>query len=282
VTIFTPARAQEHRMTAVRTLAFAVLCCFALAACDREPTFDASSLPAYQKSLSAIKARLSGQDQHKLELALLTLAAGSAADYTAFALANPSKAADFEALDGVANPLIFLDRMRPRIEGRSAAAVIRKVAEDIDYEISRTESQSRGAEKELTAFVIDNPRYVWDRTKRSNELSAHFSVYNGSRTPISRIYLSGVLTAPEFKTPLAVGAFSYRFSSPLQPGAQQQVTVALVAPGAWTVKQLESTYDADLKLKVSNIDDAGGQRLLAINVDILDTLRRKRDVLRGG
>ena len=48
------------------------------------------------------------------------------------------------------------------------------------------------------------------------------------------------------------------------------------------MKQLDSTYDADLKLKVSNIDDAGGQRLLAINADILDTLRRKRDVLRGG
>ena len=269
-------------MTSVRALCFAVLCCFALAACDREPTFDASSLPAYQKSLGEIKARLSGADQHKLELALLTLAVGGAADYTAFALANPSKAADFAALDGVANPLIFLDRMRPGIEGRSAAAVIRKAAEDIDYEISRTESRSQGAEKELKAFVIDNPGCDWDRTRRSNVLTVHFSVYNGSRIAISRIYLSGALAAPEFKTPLSVGTISYRFPGPLQPGAQQQVTVALAVPGAWTVKQLDSTYDADLKLKVSNIDDAGGQRLLAINADILDTLRRKRDVLRGG
>ena len=99
-------------MTAVRTLCFAVVCCLALAACDREPTFDASSLPAYQKSLTAINARLSVQDRQKLQLALLTLAAGGGADYTAFALANPSSIANMEALDGIANPLIFLDRSR--------------------------------------------------------------------------------------------------------------------------------------------------------------------------
>jgi hypothetical protein len=269
-------------MTAVRTLCFAVLCCFALAACDIEPTFDASSLPAYQKSLSEIKTRLSAEDQRKLQLALLTLAAGGAADYTAFALANPSSIANMEALDGVANPLILLDRMRPRIEGRSAAAVIRNVANDLDYAISRAEAQSSGAEKELAALIIENPRYRWDRSKGNSRRTAEFSVYNGSTMPISRIYLSGELTTPGRKTPLAVGGLIYRFGNPLQPGAQQQVSVDLGTPGDWTAKQLETVYDADLKLKVSNIDDANGRRLLAVNTDVLDTLRHKRAVLRGG
>jgi hypothetical protein len=35
-------------------------------------------------------------------------------------------------------------------------------------------------------------------------------------------------------------------------------------------------------LKVSNIDDASGKRLFAINVGWLDVMRKKRDVLRGG
>jgi hypothetical protein len=269
-------------MTAVRTLCLALVCCLALAACDHEPAFDASSLPAYQKSLTAIKARLSAQDQQKLQLALLTLAAGGDADYTAFALANPSSIANMEALDGVANPLIFLDRMRPMIEGRSAAAVIRHVAEGLDYAISRAEAQTKGAEKELAAFVIENPRYRWDRGRGNREPTAEFSVYNGGTVPISRIYLSGELTAPGLKTPLAMGGLNYRFGNPLQPGAQQQVTVNLGMPGNWTAKQLETVYDADLKLKVSNIDDASGRRLLAVNTDVLDTLRRKRAVLRGG
>jgi hypothetical protein len=269
-------------MTAVRTLCLAVVCCLALAACDHEPAFDASSLPAYQKSLTAIKARLSARDQQKLQLALLTLAAGGDADYTAFALANPSSIANMEALDGVANPLIFLDRMRPMIEGRSAAAVIRHVAEGLDYAISRAEAQTKGAEKELAAFVIENPRYRWDRGRGNREPTAEFSVYNGGTVPISRIYLSGELTAPGLKTPLAMGGLNYRFGNPLQPGAQQQVTVNLGMPGNWTAKQLETVYDADLKLKVSNIDDASGQRLLVVNTDVLDTMRRKRAVLRGG
>ena len=64
---------------------FAMLCCLALAACDHEPTFDASSLAAYQKSLSEITARLNAEDKHKLQIALLTLAAGNSADYTPFA-----------------------------------------------------------------------------------------------------------------------------------------------------------------------------------------------------
>jgi hypothetical protein len=55
-----------------------------------------------------------------------------------------------------------------------------------------------------------------------------------------------------------------------------------IAEGDWTAKQLETVYDADLKLKVSNIGDASGRRLLAVNSDVLDTLRRKRAVLRGG
>jgi hypothetical protein len=43
-------------------------------------------LPPYQRSLSDIKARLGAGDWH-LQLALLTLAAGEGAYYTAFAIA---------------------------------------------------------------------------------------------------------------------------------------------------------------------------------------------------
>jgi hypothetical protein len=268
-------------MIAMRLPVFAILFCFGLAACDSAPIFDASSLPAYQKSLAVINARLSAQDQHKLQLALLTLTAGSAADYTAFALANPSSIANIETLDGVANPLLFLDRMRPNIEGRTAASVIRHVAADLDYAVSRAETQTNGAAKVLAAIVIEHPQFYWDRGKHGGQPTAQFSVYNGSPNPISGIYLSCTLTIPGRGTPLAVGGVSYRFQNPLQPGSQQQVTVYLGSPGEWTTKQLENVYDADFTLKVSNIDDASGKRLLAINTDVLDTLRRKRDTLRG-
>ena len=61
-------------MNILRMLSFAVSCCLALAACHREPTFDASSLPAYQRSLSKIEASLSAADQDRLKIALAALA----------------------------------------------------------------------------------------------------------------------------------------------------------------------------------------------------------------
>jgi hypothetical protein len=269
-------------MTAMRISYFAVVCCLALAACDHQPTFDASSLPAYQKSLGEIKARLSGNDQHKLQIALMTLVAGSTADFSAFAEANPPAVVNFESLDGFANPLAFLDRMRPAIQGKSAASVIRHVADDLDFAISRAQEQANGgAEKALAAFVIEHARFSWDRRNRNIQPIVEFSVYNGSRNSISAIYLSSELTTPDRDMPLVMGDVNYRFVNPLQPGAQQEVKVFLVVPGPWMAKQLETAYDRELKLKVSNIDDSNGKRLLSINIGRLDVMRKKRDALRA-
>jgi hypothetical protein len=265
----------------MRIASFAVLVCLALAACDSEPTFDASSVPAYQKSLSAIKARLSENDQHKLQLALLTLAAGSSAEYTAYALAIPDAPVNIEALDGVANSLNLLDRMRPSIAGKTAAAVIREVADDLDFAIARTEGQADGAEKTLVAFIIEHPRYSWNRGSRPVAAKLDFSIYNGSKQPISGVLVTATLTTRDHDAPLVAGDVIYRFAAPLQPGVQQPVEVSLRAPGPWTEKQIDTAGDTTLSLKVSNVFRANGARLLAVNAGWLDVMRKKRDFLRG-
>lgn len=263
----------------MRMWCLAALGALALAACDREPTFNASSLPAYQKSLGTITARLNEKDRHKLQVALMTLAAGTSADYSAFALADPDRVANLETLDGIANPLTFLDRMRSRIDGRTAAAVIRRVADDLDDAIGAAERQRGGAEKAMAAFVVENARFSWNDS--NDRPSVEFSVYNGSNNPISTIYLTGALTAPDLDGPLTETDFSYHFDTPLSPGVQQEVKVNLPAPGPWMKKQLESEYDCDFKVKVSNVGGADGRRLLPINIGWLDVMRKKRDLLRG-
>ena len=116
------ARSLKNRFPAAKAPCAAVLCCLALAACDSEPLFDASSVPAYQKSLDAINARLNLQDRNRLKIALVTLAAGGTAEFTRAGL--PRVPANIAALESVANPTPLLDRMRPTIEGKTAAAVI--------------------------------------------------------------------------------------------------------------------------------------------------------------
>jgi len=295
-----------------------VLCCLALAACDHEPTFDASSLPAYQKSLSEITAQLSAPDQRKLEIALLTLAAGNAADTSALQSANPGSLAVLASLNGVANPLTYFDRIRPRINGRSAAGVIRLVTSELEAQISLTESQLAGVEKLLDPVVIEHPRYYWSDGRVQSEPIAgvrvlsqraggvriviqpadskvqrqpntgskvpgqptvEFSVYNGTKNVISRIYISGVLTTHDRPTPWARGLIIHSFERGLQPG--EQVPVVIKATGAWADIRLATLYDAEVTLKVVNIENTNGERLVPLNLDALEAMRQKRDALRA-
>jgi hypothetical protein len=301
-----------------------VLCCLALAACDHAPAFDASSLPAYQKSFGEITAQLSAQDQRKLEIALLTLAAGNAADTSALQAANPGSLAVLASLNGVANPQIYLDRLRPKINGRSAAGVIRLVASELDTQISLAESQLAGAEKLLGPVVIEHPRYYWNDGRVQRELSQpttgvriviqsgtgvrvlskpnaggrvqsepptaskgpgqptiEFSIYNGSKNVISRIYVSGVLTTHDRPTPWAKGIIIHSFERGLQPGEQVPVVIKATGNNSWTDIRLATLYDADFTLKVINVENTNGERLVPLNLEVLEAMRQKRDALRA-
>jgi hypothetical protein len=301
---------------------FVVLCCLALAACDHAPAFDASSLPAYQKSFGEITAQLSVQDQRKLEIALLTLAAGNAADTNALQSANPGSLAVLASLNGVANPQIYLDRLRPKINGRSAAGVIRLVAAELDAQISLAESQLAGAEKLLGPVVIEHPRYYWNdgrvqsqpttgvrvliqptttgvriQSQRNpgggvqgqppavgrgpGQPTIEFSIYNGSKNVISRIYVSGVLTTHDRPTPWAKGIIIHSFERGLQPGEQVPVVIKATGNNSWTDIRLATLYDADFTLKVINVENTNGERLVPLNLEVLEAMRQKRDALRA-
>jgi len=274
------ARSLKNRFPAANALVAAALCCFAVAACDSEPVFDTSSVPAYQKSFGVIDARLNEQDRNRLKIALRTLAAGGAAEFTL--LARPGGQAHIEALEGVANPTIVLDRMRPKIEGKTAAAVIRTVVADLDAAIARTEGQlgSADADKTLSKIVIENERYHWEQTGMSEHATVQFSIYNGSAKAISHVFLSGVLASRGRAAPWATGALDYGFFPALQPGTQQQVKI-FIGRGAFADSELERVYDAFLTLKVTNADDTSGRRLLIVNSDLIESMRMERLALRG-
>ena len=124
---------------------------------------------------------------------MLTLALGNTAQSNVLQSASPDALNNLATLATVADPLRYLDRVRPAIGDRSASEVKRRVASDLDSEISRNDARSAAAYKLLTAVTIDHPRYYWDR--RRNLPTIEFSVYNGSKSALSRIYASEVLTS---------------------------------------------------------------------------------------
>jgi len=206
------ARSLKNRFPAAKALGAAVLgaaalCCLALAACDSEPLFDTSSVPAYQKSLDAIEARLNMQDRNRLKIALRTLAVGGALEFSQ--TGRPKAQENIAALEGVANPTLLLDRMRPKIEGKTAAAVIRIVVANIDAEIARTEGQLGGDDKTLSKIVIENERYYWERNGNFEHASVQFSIYNGSAKAISHVFASGVLASRGRAAPWAMPPRSF-------------------------------------------------------------------------
>ena len=274
------ARSLKNRFPAATALAAAALCCLALAACDPEPQFDASSVPAYQKSLDAINAKLNVQERNRLKIALVTLAVGGATEFTRAGLLRVP--ADIAALEGVANPKIVLDRMRPTIEGKTAAAVIGIVVADIDAEIARAEGHvgNADADKTLSKIVIENERYEWDRTGRPDRATVKFSIYNGGAKAISRVYLGAVLSSRGRAAPWATGALFHSFYPALQPGTQQQAII-LITSGELADTELKRVYDANLTLKVTNADDTAGRKVLVFNSDLIEAMRMERLVLRG-
>ena len=107
-----------------------------------------------------------------------------------------------------------------------------------------------------------------------------FSVYNGSKNVISRIYVSGVLTTHDRPTPWAKGIIIHSFERGLQPGEQVPVVIKATGNNSWTDIRLATLYDADFTLKIINIENTNGERLVPLNLDALEAMRQKRDALR--
>jgi hypothetical protein len=63
------------------------------------------------------------------------------------------------------------------------------VTSELDAQISQAESQLAGVERLLAPVVIDHPRYYWTGGKAQSHPAIEFSVNNGSKNAISRIYV---------------------------------------------------------------------------------------------
>jgi len=250
----------------------AILCCFLLAACIFEPAFDTSSWEAFQKSSDAVRAKLSNEDLRRLEIALKYLLLEGAQRVDGQMLSNVVAREGFPTLQ------VTLARLGPKINGKSAAAIIQDLSIKLDAEIAQIESRMRNADGVLAAVEVGSPTYYWRRSGYINKPVIEFTVYNGGKVPISRVFLGSVLTTPNRSIPWVSQGLTLSFKGGLEPREKKQMKFE-PTNGEWADKSLSDLTNAELKLTVINYEDASGEKVIAIDSNSLEVRRKVRSLL---
>jgi uncharacterized protein DUF6694 len=255
----------------MRLPSLVILCCL-LSGCGFDPTFDMSSWDTFQQSSSTIKAKLSNDELRHLEAALRYLL------YDGVQVSDEPVLTNVVASVGLANPNGVLYRLAPKIDGRSAAGVVQNLRIRLDTEIAEAEARLRNDGAALGAIEIGSPIYYWRRSGFLEQPVIEFSVFNAGKTPISRVYVSAVLTTPNRSIPWVKQGFLRSFKGGLEPREKQQITYE-PRNTEWNDKQLRDLYKAELKVAVVNLEYTNGQRMIVVDSDLLDYKRRVRAAL---
>jgi hypothetical protein len=256
----------------VKRLGLTILCFFLLSGCVFDPAFDTTNWQTYQDSLAAVKAKLSNDDLRRLDTALKYLAIESILK----AEADVKMASNIGAVESRLTPVVMFTQLQPRINGKSAAAVIKDLSLKLDTEIARAEGRLDTGSA-AGAIEISSAEYYWKRNGRLEQPTIEFAVFNGSKAPISRIYFRFALTTPNRSIPWAKQDFIQTFKGGLEPREKRRLS--LLAYGDWIDPQLKNLPNAELKVDVLNFEDANGQRMVGIDRGSLELKRNVRAAL---
>jgi hypothetical protein len=256
----------------LKRLNLAILFCLLLSGCIFDPAFDMSSWETYQASLASVRAKLGDDDLRRLDIALRYLA-----------VENILKDADIPMVSNIGaaisslNPRGMFIQLRPKISGKSSARIIRDLSVRLDAEISQAEARLQNKEKAATAIEVTAPGYYWKRNGRIEQPAIEFAVFNGGKSPISRIHFRLALVTPNRSIPWARQDYIENFKGGLEPREKRQLS--LQPRGDWIDPQLKYLPDAKLKVDILNYEDADGTRMISIDRESLELKRKIRAAL---
>jgi hypothetical protein len=265
---------RPHPGKTMKRLSIAILCCFLLAGCVFDPVFDTSSWEAYQRSSVAIRAKLGNDDLRRLDIALkyLTMESMPRIEFNGPLLSNASLRGN------LVNPIVVLGLLGPRIKGKSASALIKDLSIRLDAEILQTEARLQSVESVSEAVEVSSSGYYWKKSGYLEQPVIEFSVRNGGKSAISRIYFRLALTSPGRSIPWAKQDFVQTFKGGLEPREKQQLNLQ-PRTAEWSDPQLKVLPNAELKVTVVNFEDATGEKVIAVDSDNLDLKRKVRAAL---
>jgi hypothetical protein len=258
----------------MKRLSLAIVCCFLLAGCIFDPVFDTSSWDAYQRSSAAIRARLGNDDLRRLDIALKYLVAES----TPRIEAGGPMLSNVAVRSNLFNPDAVLARLAPRINGRSAAALIKDLSIRLDAEIEQTAAMLQTVENVSSAVEISAPSYYWKKSGYLEQPVIEFTIRNNGKSAISRAYFRLALTSPGRSIPWARQEFVQTFKGGLEPREKQQLTLQ-PRTAEWSDPQLKVLPNAELRVTVVNFEDATGEKVIAVDSGNLDLKRQVRAAL---
>jgi hypothetical protein len=257
----------------MKQLSLTILFCLLLSGCIFDPTFNMASWDTYQTSLAAMKAKLGNDDLRRLDIAMKYLAI----ENTLKAQANVQMVNNIAVAANNLSPVAIFIQLRPKIDGKSAAAVIRDLSIKLDTEISRANAKLADGDNSAKSVEITSPGYFWKRNGRIEQPAIEFAIFNGGKSPISRVYFRLALTTPNRSIPWAKQDYVEVFKGGLEPREKRQLS--LQPRGDWSDPQLKNLPDAVLKVDVINYEDADGQRMIGIDQESLELKRKVRSVL---
>lgn len=269
-------------MNWVKSTSVAIL--LALSACnDSAVTLDTSSDEALKASLEKMRETLPEDKKDKLSKAILALTFGEMIN-TSGVLAAGEAAKSPNAISTMSEPLKgkTADEIIQIADSRAAERKTRQLAATeseilkLREDLEKAENNLALAQGTLNALHVSNATFYIQKNQFSNKPVISFTLKNNSSIPVKRIFAKGLLETPGRSVPWVEDEFNYDIPGGLEPGEGKNFDLAPNMFSKWGNDEIANRNDLVLTVTITNIEKAGGDRL--VNVDDGD-LARKRDRL---
>lgn len=253
---------EDKAVMNIRTaIAFFVLI---LAGCTQplDTRIDGSSHGAYEKSLKAIKAKLTPEETAKFEEALQVVVFSEVMPKEGglFAMMAALKDTDklqtkmLDAVNGK-TPRELIAQADAKIKER-AKEELKNVASEI-VELEKRKASAETARELLSNIVVADAKFYWSGGYFPHPV-IDFKVANNTGVPLSRLYFHGVVSTPGRTIPWIDEDFNYEVSGGLENGESKHLNLGPNQFSGWGKRETDGRKD--LVLTVTVVNAAGADK----------------------
>ena len=243
-------------MKPIVAVCLAILFSLVLTACS-EPTIDASSEDAIERSVDQVTADMSPTEEDAFNKAIADIAMTGAWKAIGSGDTNQALTSMFKPLDGkTASEVIAMhqERIAERRERERTQAL--QELEELEEKRRQTETH----QQQLAAFEVVRSRfYLRERDILGDQPVLELHVQNGTDHPISRAYFEGTVASPDLAVPWIEEDFNYSIPGGLEPGEEAQWNLKPNLYGDWG--RVEVPGDAVFTAVPVRLDGPGGEPL---------------------